>query len=157
MNLRSSGCADKAHRTDQDILNLWIFWSNNTCLPTTDPTSTCTLGYYPEYVIRAKTKADIKAGIDFARTNNVRLIIRNTGHDFMGRSTGFGSLAINTHDFKSAEFTKRYTGPGGYTGGAVTVGAGIQGRELLRLGQQQNPKVAVVTGECPVSLRLHRA
>lgn len=40
-------------------------------------------------------------------------------------------------------------------GGAVTVGAGIQGRELLRLGQQQSPKVAVVTGECPVSQLLH--
>jgi hypothetical protein len=148
-------CANDTCRTDQDILNLWIFWTNNTCLPTTNPGNTCTLGYYPEYVIRAKTKADIKAGIDFARNNNVRLIIRNTGHDFMGRSTGYGSLAINTHDFKSVEFTKRYTGPGGYTGGAVTVGAGIQGRELLRLGNQQSPKVAVVTGECPVGWLLH--
>lgn len=47
-------------------------------------------------------------------------------------------------------FHQQWTGPGGYTGSAVTVGAGIQGRELLRLANQQNPKVAVVTGECPV-------
>lgn len=47
-------------------------------------------------------------------------------------------------------FTRNYAGPGGYTGGAVTVGAGIQGRELLRMANQQNPKVAIVTGECPV-------
>ena len=47
-------------------------------------------------------------------------------------------------------FIKNYTGPGGYTGSAVTVGAGIQGRELLLLANQQSPKVAIVTGECPV-------
>lgn len=97
----------------------------------------------------AKTKEHIKAGVDFARTNNIRLIIRNTGHDFMGRSTGFGSLAINTHSFKSVDFVKNYTGPGNYTGSAVTVGAGVQGRELYRLANQQSPKVIVVGGECP--------
>ena len=52
--------------------------------------------------------------------------------------------------FSGVQFTQRYTGPGGWTGGAVTVGAGIQGRELLRLANQQSPKVAIVTGECPV-------
>ncbi|KAF6765686.1 hypothetical protein DFP72DRAFT_1058249 [Ephemerocybe angulata] len=40
-------------------------------------------------------------------------------------------------------------GPGGWTDSAVTVGAGIKGRELLRLANQQSPKVAIVTGECP--------
>lgn len=138
-------------RTDRDVTNLWIFWTNNTCLPTTNPTDQCTLGFYPEYVIRATKMEHIKAGIDFARKNNVRLVIRNTGHDFMGRSTGYGSLAINTHSFKDVEFIKRYTGPGSWRGGAVKVGAGIQGRELLRLAYQQSPKVAIVTGECPVS------
>ncbi|KAF2269613.1 FAD binding domain-containing protein [Lojkania enalia] len=135
--------------TDRDVSNLWIFWTNNTCLPTTNPSDACTLGYYPEYVILAKRKEHIKAGIDFARENNIRLVIRNTGHDFMGRSTGFGSLAINTHNFKDVRFIKKYTGPGDWTGGAVKVGAGIQGRELLRQAFDQSPKVAIVTGECP--------
>lgn len=97
----------------------------------------------------AKTGAHIKAGVDFARTNNVRLLIRNTGHDFMGRSTGFGSLAINTHSFKTVTFVKNYTGGGGYTGSAVTVGAGVQVRELYKLANAQSPKVVVVGGECP--------
>ncbi|KAF1994964.1 FAD binding domain-containing protein [Amniculicola lignicola CBS 123094] len=135
--------------TDRDVANLWLFWTNNTCLPTANPNDQCTLGFYPEYVILAKTKQHIKAGIDFARDNNVRLVIRNTGHDFLGRSTGFGSLAINTHGFKDVEFIKRYTGPGTWRGSAVKVGAGVQGRELLRQAFAQTPKVAVVTGECP--------
>lgn len=41
----------------------------------------------------AKTKDQIKGGVDFARERNLRLIIRNTGHGFMGRSTGFDEAA----------------------------------------------------------------
>ncbi|KAF5323970.1 hypothetical protein D9611_008428 [Ephemerocybe angulata] len=53
-------------------------------------------GFYGDYVVLAKTREHIKYTIDFARKNNLRLIIRNTGHDFMGRSTGWGSLIL-TH------------------------------------------------------------
>jgi hypothetical protein len=31
----------------------------------------------------ATKKEQIKAGVDFAREHNLRLVIRNTGHDFM--------------------------------------------------------------------------
>ncbi|EJD43860.1 FAD binding domain-containing protein [Auricularia subglabra TFB-10046 SS5] len=135
--------------TDQPIANLWTFWTNDTCLPTTNPSTSCTRGYYGDFVILAKTKEHIKAGVDFAREHNLRLVIRNTGHDFMGRSTGFGALIINTHSFKQTSFIKSYAGPGSYRGGAVTVGAGIQVRELYRLANQQSPPVVVVGGECP--------
>ncbi|KAG2017799.1 FAD binding domain-containing protein [Coprinopsis cinerea AmutBmut pab1-1] len=141
--------ADQNWQSERSVSNHWILWTNTTCLPTENPNDTCTLGYFPEYVILAKKKEHIKAGIDFARKNNIRLVIRNTGHDFLGRSTGYGSLAINTHSFKDVKFHKRYTGPGNWRGGAVTVGAGIQGRELWRLANAQNPPVALVTGECP--------
>ncbi|KZW00741.1 FAD binding domain-containing protein [Exidia glandulosa HHB12029] len=135
--------------TDQPIANLWTYWTNDTCLPTTDPGTSCTRGFYGDWVILAQTKEHIKAGIDFAREHNLRLVIRNTGHDFMGRSTAFGALVVNTHSFKTVSFTKKYTGPGRYRGGAVTIGAGIQVRELYRLANQQSPPVVVVGGECP--------
>ncbi|KAF9524796.1 FAD binding domain-containing protein, partial [Crepidotus variabilis] len=135
-------------QSDRPVANHWLLWTNSTCLPTSNPSEPCSLGYLPRYVILAKKKSHIKAGVDFARESNVRLVIRNTGHDFMGRSTGYGSLAINTHSFKDMQFVKKYTGPGSYKGSAVTVGAGIQGGELLRKAYQQEPKVTVVTGEC---------
>ncbi|CAO2650647.1 Nn.00g019390.m01.CDS01 [Neocucurbitaria sp. VM-36] len=135
--------------TDHPIANLWPFSTNNTCLPTDDPSTPCTRGFYGTYVILAKTKDQIKAGVDFARQRNLRLIIRNTGHDFMGRSTGYGSLIINTHSFKDVKFVKKYTGPGDWTGSAATVGAGVQGRELYRQAFAQSPKVVIVGGECP--------
>ncbi|KAH7130580.1 FAD/FMN-containing isoamyl alcohol oxidase-like protein MreA [Dendryphion nanum] len=135
--------------TDHPIANLWPLYTNNTCLPTDNPDGTCTRGFYGDYVIVATKKAHLKAGVDFARKYNLRLIVRNTGHDFMGRSTGYGSLIINTHSFKEATFVKKYKGPGDWTGSAATVGAGVQGRELYRKAFAQSPPVVIVGGECP--------
>ena len=138
-------------RTDHPIAALWTFWTNETCSPfASGGAATCTRGYYGDYVILAKTRDHIKAGIDFARNNNLRLVIRNTGHDFMGRSTGWGSLIINTHSFKTVEFVENFDGPGDWWGGAAKIGAGVQVRELYRLANKRNPPVVIVGGECPV-------
>lgn len=131
-------------------------YTNGTCLPTTNRTATCTSGFLADYVIMAKTKYHVAAGVDFAREYNLRLVVRNTGHDFMGRSTAYGALAINTHWFKDIKFTQQYAGPGGYTGGAVTVGAGVQTRNAYTAAFSQNPKVNIVGGECAVSTPLVR-
>lgn len=130
---------------------LWTYGTNDTCRPTTNPADSCTLGYFPIYVIMATTKQHIKAGIDFARKHNIRVIVRNTGHDFLNRSTGWGSLVINTHSFQDVSWISSYTGPGGYRGTAVKLGAGVQGRSILTQGHARNPPLAIVTGECPVS------
>jgi UDP-N-acetylenolpyruvoylglucosamine reductase len=127
-------------------------YTNDTCLPTSDPSASCTQGYLPEYAIVARKEKHIAAGVKFAKKKDIRLVIRNTGHDFMGRSSGYGGLTINTHTFKDVAFTKKYQGPGAYKGSAVTVGAGIQVGELYKLAFEQNPKVTVVGGECAVSL-----
>ncbi|EUC47542.1 hypothetical protein COCMIDRAFT_3492 [Bipolaris oryzae ATCC 44560] len=140
---------DEQWLTDHPIAALWPLKTNNTCLLDNAATGTCTRGFYGRYVILAITKEHIKAGVDFARKRNLRLIIRNTGHDFMGRSTGYGALIINTHAFKDVEFIKKYTGPGDWNGGAAIVGAGVQGRELYRKCFAQQPKVVIVGGECP--------
>ncbi|KZL82983.1 fad binding domain-containing protein [Colletotrichum incanum] len=116
---------------------------------TKNPSESCTLGNYGVYAIKATKKQHIRAGIDFARDNNFRLIIRNTGHDFIGRSTGWGVIIINTHSFQDIMFARQWTGPGGYNGGTVTIGAGIQGRALVQAANAQNSPDVVVTGECP--------
>ena len=120
---------------------MWKYFTNNTCTVTPDPTSPCTLGYYGVYVVLAQEADHIKAGLDFAREHNLRLIIRNTGHDFLGRSTGWGALVVNTHTFKDIEFVD-------FEGPAVKIGAGVQGRELYEAVAERG--LAVVAGECPV-------
>ncbi|KAK4454895.1 hypothetical protein QBC34DRAFT_288646 [Podospora aff. communis PSN243] len=134
---------------EQPAASLWTYWTNETCRPTDDRTKPCTLGFYGVYVIKATTREHVKAGIDFARKNNIRLVIRNTGHDFEGRSTGWGSLIINTHSFQNVEWINNYSGPGSYNLGAVKIGAGVQGRSILTQGHARNPPVVMVTGECP--------
>jgi hypothetical protein len=46
---------------------------------------TCGLGDLPVYTVNATTTVDVVAGINFARTHNLRLVVRNTGHDILGR------------------------------------------------------------------------
>ncbi|KAI1078643.1 FAD-binding domain-containing protein [Whalleya microplaca] len=152
----AEACADVTNNfvseswtTERPEAALWTYFTNDTCRPTGNPEEPCTLGNYGVYLILAQTKDHIKAGIDFAREKNLRLVIRNTGHDFIGRSTGWGSLVINTHSFQDLSFTTKYDGPGHYKGGAVTMGAGVQGSALLGEANAQNPPVAVLTGECP--------
>jgi hypothetical protein len=61
----------------------WDNWNNDSCLPY--PGTPCSGEGYPVYVINATSKEDVKAGVDFARENNVRLIVKGSGHDYLGR------------------------------------------------------------------------
>ncbi|KAK4152009.1 hypothetical protein C8A00DRAFT_35326 [Chaetomidium leptoderma] len=144
----TSNWYDEQFQIELPTAGLWTYFTNDTCRPTTTPTDTCTLGYYPVLVIMAKTTAHIQAGINFAREKNLRLVIRNTGHDFLGRSVGWGSLVINTHGFQDIKFTDRWRGSCGYTGSAVTVGAGVQAFQVLEQANAMNPPKIMVTGEC---------
>ena len=45
----------------------------------------CSSAGYPAYVIAATSVADIQAGVKFAAQTGVRLIIKGTGHDYLGR------------------------------------------------------------------------
>jgi hypothetical protein len=45
----------------------------------------CGLGPSPVYTINATEPSELAAGIAFAQKNNVRLVVRNTGHDLLGK------------------------------------------------------------------------
>ncbi|KAI5844911.1 hypothetical protein BZA05DRAFT_378393 [Tricharina praecox] len=80
-------------------------YTNNTCNPPAVAVGApCTQGYYPEYVLQAKNRRDIAAVVRFAKKRNLRLNIKNTGHDFIGRSIARGSLSIWLHEWKGSEF-----------------------------------------------------
>jgi len=48
------------------------------------------------YAIKARNAADIAAGVNFARTNNLRLVVKGTGHSYLGTSNAPDSLLIWT-------------------------------------------------------------
>lgn len=108
--------------------------TNETCYIDSPRSSPCGQGSLPIYAIVATSPQDIQGGVDFGRTHNLRLSIKNSGHDYLGRSTARGSLQIWTHNMKSMDFSDDFL-PGGCSKGnqgesAVTIGAGVQLREL---------------------------
>ncbi|EXK25348.1 hypothetical protein FOXG_17560 [Fusarium oxysporum f. sp. lycopersici 4287] len=115
-----------------------------TCQSSENPSGTCKLGGYPAYVIDAQNVGHIQLAINFARTLNLRLVIKNTGHDFNGRSVGAGALSIWTHRFKSIKYYKTYK-TSSYSGPALKVGAGVIGQELYAAAEQYG--VTAVGGE----------
>ncbi|ORY64797.1 uncharacterized protein BCR38DRAFT_341988 [Pseudomassariella vexata] len=122
------------------------FFANQSCDPFQPQSQPCKLGNYVHYAVDATGPADVQMAIAFARRKNIRLVIRNTGHDYLGRSTGAGALAIWTHHLKNIEFIDNWEGSE-YTGPAVTLGAGVQGFEIMEAARDRGQ--IVVGGECP--------
>ncbi|KAH7303071.1 hypothetical protein B0I35DRAFT_415412 [Stachybotrys elegans] len=96
---------------------------NNTCTPyeSVNPSS-CTLGNLAEYSINVTSAADAIAGVKFARTHRIRLVVKNTGHDYLGRSTGQGALSLWTHNLQDSALIENHTSST-WNGAALRLGA----------------------------------
>ncbi|PHH65602.1 hypothetical protein CDD81_2037 [Ophiocordyceps australis] len=88
----------------------------------------------------------VAAGINFARLHNIRLVIRDTGHDFLGRSTGFGSLQIWIRYLRAGiVFHDKFVQPGSsWQGSAVTIGGGYEWKDVY--DEAAKRKLIVVGG-----------
>jgi hypothetical protein len=123
-------------------------YQGNTCLPPNiaGANATCTLGGYPSYVIKATTVKQIQIGVTFARNANIRLVVKNTGHEFSGRSGGAGSLSIWTHQLNSIQYIPNFKDdlmP--YSGPAFKGGSGVLARDIYRAADDKG--LIVVGGE----------
>ncbi|KAF2084760.1 FAD/FMN-containing isoamyl alcohol oxidase MreA [Saccharata proteae CBS 121410] len=121
------------------------FFTNKSCDPFTDPDTPCRLGNYVRYAVDVRKKEHISKALKFATEHNIRLVIRNTGHDYNGKSTGAGALGIWTHHLKDIQL-KDYDSTY-YKGKAFTLGAGVQGFDIYE--QADANGLQVVGGECP--------
>lgn len=121
------------------------FFANQSCDPFQPRTGPCVLGTYVRYSVNATGSDDVIATVNFARESNIRFIIRNTGHDYIGRSTGAGALAIWTHYMKDIEPLS--WSDDSYSGPAFKLGAGVQGFEALDAASALG--LVVLTGMCP--------
>jgi hypothetical protein len=77
------GFRDSAWHAKHPTSNMWQNYNNYSCMPSAS--GTCTNSGYPLYVVEAQEASDVKAAVDFAREHNIRLNIKSTGHDFLGR------------------------------------------------------------------------
>ncbi|XP_024516309.1 uncharacterized FAD-linked oxidoreductase ARB_02478 [Selaginella moellendorffii] len=118
-------------------------WESNgitdRCLIDSPRNSSCSQGSVPIYAVAARKASHIQAAVGFAAARNLRLVVKNTGHDYLGRSTAAGALSIWTHQMKSMRFHHRFLPRGCSRRSkdatylpAVTVGAGVQWEELYQ-------------------------
>ncbi|KAM3081037.1 hypothetical protein ACMFMF_002952 [Clarireedia jacksonii] len=103
------------------------------------------LGNLASYAINISDARDVINGLEFAKKNNIRLTIKNTGHDYLGRSAGAGSLALWTHNLDEITFIN-YSSPL-YTGPAYRIGAGVEYINLYPVAGADGYRV--VGGTCP--------
>ncbi|KAJ5085929.1 hypothetical protein N7532_010700 [Penicillium argentinense] len=121
------------------------FFTNGTCDPYHPVSKPCTLGNFVRYAVNVSEPAHVAKTLKFANKHNIRFIIRNTGHDYNGKSTGAGALSVWTHNLKSIQF-KDWKDEH-YTGKVAKLGAGVQGIEAYEAAHKRG--LRMVGGECP--------
>ena len=103
--------------------------------------------------MNATTPDLVSKTIQFAKEKNIRLVVKNTGHDILGRSTGYGSLSVWIHHLRAGiEFHDSYDGgncsASDWRGAAFTVGGGYTWEDVYPLAAARN--LVVVGGGTPV-------
>lgn len=129
--------------TSSSIMAAWF--TNNSCNPFLDRSAPCTIGNYNLYAVNATDVADYQATIAFIKKHNIRLTIRNTGHDYDGKSSGAGAVSIWTHNMKDMQILD-YKSPH-YTGKAMKMGAGVQVIDMYQAAHDAG--LIMVGGDCP--------
>ena len=83
------------HENDP-ISNAFNNWNNDSCLPSSE--APCSGEGYPIYVVNATKPEHVQRAIDFARQKDIRLNVKCSGHDYLGRSVAPNSLSIWVHN-----------------------------------------------------------
>ncbi|KAI0360106.1 FAD-binding domain-containing protein [Trametes cingulata] len=93
----------------------------------------CDQGSVSVIGVDARTVQDIQAGVKFAAKHDLRLVVKNTGHDYLGRSDARGSFVIWTHHLKNITVNPSFRPAGAPLSevyeGAMTLGSGVQWHE----------------------------
>lgn len=131
-------------RTDQPgayTAMLWEFGPTDQCFINTIVDAPCEQGLVPEYSVNASSTDDIQKAIGFASEKDLLLVVKNTGHDHLGRSSGGGGLSIWTHNLKGMQWHNSFVPANapcdilGYA--AVTIQAGEQWVDVYRAAATQ--------------------
>jgi hypothetical protein len=67
-------------------------------------------------------------------------VIKNTGHCYLGKSTGAGELSLWMHNMNKIDFLPNYKGLG-YSGPALKLAAGVTVREVYEAADKNGVTV----------------
>lgn len=123
------------------------------------PASKCHQGNIPEHYVDVRDEHDVFAAFDEAEKLGKRVVIKNTGHDWKGRSAGRDAIAIWTHNIRQngseparkpikveTAFTPDGCPPTWGSETALTFGAGEQWRGIYEAAEKND--LTVVGGTC---------
>ncbi|KAK8024915.1 hypothetical protein PG990_002738 [Apiospora arundinis] len=136
MSLQSEMCI--ADPLDQCILD-------NTAVPASMPLpgSLCNQGSVPSFYISVESEMDVAEAFKFAKENGVDISIKNSGHDFMIRSSGKGTLSLWTHNLQGMEHHESYTPKGcdESVGAVMTVAVGVTVHDAYTFADAHNSTI----------------
>ncbi|KAF5365473.1 hypothetical protein D9758_010844 [Tetrapyrgos nigripes] len=92
----------------------------------------CEQGSIPTIGVDARTVKDVQAAVKFAADRDLRLVVHNTGHDYLGRSAARGGFMLWTHRMKNITASPSFVpegAPENETYYALTLEAGVQWHE----------------------------
>ncbi len=102
------------------------------------------------HAVAVESAADIAAAVNFARDKGIRLVIKGTGHDYLGRSNAADSLLVWTHNMRDVTFHPQFRVAGASADTkpvpAMSVAAGARWLEVYKAASDND--VYVQGGGC---------
>jgi hypothetical protein len=135
---------------------------NITCAPVNasagEQPGSCVLGRQPLYAVNATNENDVVAAVTFANRKNIRVVIKETGHDILGRSEGGASILIWTRYLRNGlEFIENYESPctadcddSQWSGAAIHINGGYTWSDVYPVAEA-NGRIVVGGGTPSVS------
>jgi FAD/FMN-containing dehydrogenase len=86
------------------------------------------------YAVEAGSAKDIARAVDFARAHHLRIVVKGTGHDYLGRSAAKDTLLVWTHDLRKIQVDDHFIPAGCKVAAtpAVRVEAGARWLEVYQ-------------------------
>ncbi|KAF7342485.1 FAD-binding domain-containing protein [Mycena venus] len=99
----------------------------------------CSQGEISPFYIDVRMPNDIQAAFEFSKGTGVPLSIKNTGHDYMGRSRRRDSLGIWTHNLQTMTYHPQFVPElCASSHRAITVGAGVTFEQVYKFADDND-------------------
>ncbi|VDC02598.1 unnamed protein product [Peniophora sp. CBMAI 1063] len=110
---------------------------------------TCGQGSVPLFTVEVETAQDVVTALHQAEALGMPIVIKNTGHDYKGRSSAPNSLSLWMHKLSNISYDANFVPDACGTPGvsAITIGAGVLTGDLLEFADAND--LTVVGGNDP--------
>ncbi|OQD71321.1 hypothetical protein PENPOL_c001G07555 [Penicillium polonicum] len=123
--------------SDQCLLD-----SSNPTDPLAFVNATCRQGNLPSHYLEVQSETDVIEAFKFSSCSGKKLAIKNSGHDYLTRSSGRDTLSLWTRNLRSMSYSADFAPRGSKNTArryqAITVGAGVNFDEAYEFAQENN-------------------